>query len=356
MAASSLTTVLREDIDDIVDTIPEPDALRGSTVLVTGAAGMLPSYVVRTLAALNDRFSAGIRVLALVRNADRAVTALGADLLGRGDVELIVQDVSEPLTIQTRVDHIVHGASAARPSLHAQDPVGTIRANVVGTMNLLDLGVQRHASSFALMSSAEVYGSQPPDRQLIRESDYGGLDILNPRACYSEGKRAAESICAAYSAQHGMHVTIARFGHVYGPGMALDDGRVQAEFAACVLDGRDIRLNSDGTATRTYTYAADAVSGLFTAMLAGESTAYNIADSRGLVSIRELAEQFARARPAAGITVAFGGSVAGRAYSQAVRSGLDASRLAALGWEPHVDLAAGIDRLLRHHEEQLVHP
>jgi nucleoside-diphosphate-sugar epimerase len=316
---------------------------------------MLPSYVVHTLAALNDRRATGIHVLALVRNADRATKALGPDIVGRDDVELLVQDVTDPVRHDGPVDHIIHGASAARPSLHAQDPVGTVRANVVGTMNLLDLAVQRR-SSFTLMSSAEIYGTQPPERQLISESDYGGFDILNPRACYSEGKRAAESISAAYAAQHGIRTTIARFGHVYGPGMALDDGRVQAEFTACVLRGEDIRLNSDGSATRTYTYVADAVSGLLTAMLVGDATAYNIADQRGLVSIRELAEQFAAARPEAGVTVTFGGSVAGRAYNQAARSGLDASRLVELGWEPRVDLPTGIDRLLRHHEELLVRP
>ena len=102
------------------------------------------------------------------------------------------------------LDYVVHGASAARPALHGSDPVGTIRANMLGTFNLLDLCVAKGSRGFVLMSSAEVYGHQPPGTELIDEDSYGGFDILNPRACYSEGKRAAETMCAVYqrSARH----------------------------------------------------------------------------------------------------------------------------------------------------------
>jgi nucleoside-diphosphate-sugar epimerase len=202
------------------------------------------------------------------------------------------------------------------------------------------------------MSSSEVYGAQPEGVRLIPEGSYGGFDILNPRASYSEGKRAAETIAGVYAAQHGIDARIVRFGHIYGPGMALDDGRVQADFAANVVRGENIVLNSDGAAMRTYTYVADAVAGLFTALLVGRDRAYNVADPQGMVSIRELARKFAAARPEKGLQRVFANPehADDRAYNTSAFLGLDSSALEALGWRAQVDLTSGIDRMLRSYE------
>lgn len=337
--------VVAGDLDEILARDLPWDRLSGTTVLVTGANGMLPSYIVYTLLALNDRYGAGITVHGLVRNEAKARRLL-ADVLDRPDFHLVVQDVSTPLHLPGPVDHVIHGASAARPVLHGTDPVATIRANLLGSFHLLDLCVAKGSRRFLLMSSAEVYGTQPADVDLIEEQSYGGLDILNPRACYAEGKRAAETICAAYQAQFGIECRITRFGHVYGPGMAPDDGRVQADFAANVAAGRDIVLNSDGAGVRTYTYVADAVAGLFTVLLQGADMAYNVADPDGLVSIRQLAELFTRVRPGKGLRLVFTNESDARAYSQARRQGLSSKRLSELGWQPVVDLPTGLDRMV----------
>lgn len=344
MAALS-TPVVDGDITEIVQRDLPWEQLSGTTVLVTGASGMLPSYVVYTLLHLNDRNAAGIRVLGLVRNEQKARRLL-AGILERPDFELIVQDVAAPVELAGPIDYVIHGASAARPALHGSDPVGTMRANLLGTINLLELCVAKGSTGFVLMSSAEVYGAQPEGTELIDEHSYGGLDILNPRACYSEGKRAAETLCAVYQAQHGLRCRIGRFAHIYGPGMAADDGRVQADFAADVAAGRNIVLNSAGAAVRTYTYVADAVAGMFYALLLGTETAYNIADPAGLVSIRELATLFTQVYPERGLELVFTNEADARSYSPAQRQGLDGSRLAALGWQPRVPLAAGLARMV----------
>lgn len=345
---SALNPVIARDVEEILARDLPWHELDGSRVLVTGASGMLPSAVVHTLLGLNDARDAGITVYGLVRNESKARGVL-ASVLDRDDIRLLVQDVAAPVEIEGGLDLIVHGASAARPSLHGADPVGTMRANLLGTMNLLDLAV-RTGSRFALMSSSEVYGNQPAGVTLIDEQSYGGLDILTPRACYSEGKRAAETLCAAYAHQHGVDCRIARFGHIYGPGMALDDGRVQAEFAAKVIAGKDIVLNSDGSSSRTYTYVSDAVAGMFYTLLRGQETAYNIADPNGLVSIRQLADRFAAARPDLGIDVRIEAVDTGGRYAAAAALGLSSTRLQALGWRAEVDLATGIDRMLASHE------
>ena len=345
MTAVRTHPVVAADVAEIVARDLAWDVLAGTTVLVTGAGGMLGSYTARTLLALNDRDDAGINVVGLVRDEAKARSRL-ADVLERPDFRLVVQDVSLPLSLDGPLDYVFHGASAARPAQHSTDPVGTMRANILGSVNLLEACVAKGSRGFVLMSSAEVYGRQPPGTELIDEDSYGGFDILNPRACYSEGKRAAETLCAVYQAQHGLTARVARFGHIYGPGLAVDDGRVQADFAANVVAGTDIVLNSAGTAVRTYTYVADAVAGMFYALLRGDETAYNIADPAGLVTIRELARLFTEVRPAKGLRVAFTHAADQRAYSPAVVQGLSSARLARLGWHADVDLPTGLDRMV----------
>lgn len=349
--ASASSGVIARDLDEIIAGALPWEKLFGKTVLISGANGMIPAYVLRTLLRLNDARDAGIRVLGLVRNLEKARDIL-SDVEGREDFALIQGDVKQPLELGEKVDLVVHGASPARPSLHAASPVDTIRANVQGTFNLLDLCVASSNAGFVLMSSAEVYGQRPDDGDLVTENSYGAVDILNPRACYTEGKRAAETIAVSYHAQYGTPITVARFGHIFGPGMALDDGRVQADFAADVIAGRDITLNSDGSARRTYTYLADAVSGMFYAILNGESSAYNISDRDGFISIRELAEAFTRARPRKELEVRFREGIDVSAYNPVRGQGLDDAKLRALGWMPHVGLASGLDRTIAWHEER----
>lgn len=344
--------VVESDVDGIIANALPWEQLFGKTILVTGAAGMIPAYVVFTLLALNDEKNAGITVRGLVRNQEKAAATF-ADVLDREDFELLVGDVTRSGDVGGNVDLVIHGASPARPSLHAAHPVDTIRANVEGTFNLLDLCVRSGGAGFVLMSSAEVYGQTAEDGSLVSENSYGGVDILNPRACYTEGKRAAETISVTYNAQYGIPVTIARFGHIFGPGMALDDGRVQADFTADVLAGRNITLNSDGSARRTYTYLADAVAGLFFTLLVGDQIAYNVSDRDGFISIRDLARAFTAARPAKGLDVTFREGVDVSQYNPIKGQGLDDARLRGLGWQPTVGLAAGVDRTIAWHEERM---
>lgn len=342
--------VITKDIEGIISNDLPWDELKGKTVLVTGASGMIPSYILYTLLGLNDAKHLGIHVLALVRNEAKAKRILGR-ILERDDVTLIVQDVCIPLETESPVDYIFHGGSSARPSEHKKAPTSTIRANITGTFNLLDLAVEKKSSAFVLMSSSEVYGTVAGDIDEIKENDYGKIDILDPRSCYSEGKRAAETICSCFAAQYGIKCRMPRFAHIYGPGLSLDDGRVQADFASHIFRGYDIVMNSDGSSQRAYTYVADAVAGVFYVFLKGEDMAYNVADSKNIISIRQLAEAFIASRPEKHLklTIDIPEKSSGM-YNPAKFIGLDGSKLEALGWRPVTGIAEGCDKMLSNYE------
>ena len=346
------SSIIDEDVKRIIANDLPWDVFRGKTVLITGASGMIPSYFLYTFLALNDIRDMGVKIIALVRNGEKAKRVLGS-MLDRDDVELVCQDVSEPLQIDEHVDYIFHGGSAARPAQHKTSPTSTIRANLIGTFNLLDKAVQDKAEGFVLMSSSEVYGKQlSDDGDAITEDDYGRVDTLDPRSCYSEGKRAAETICSCYNAEYGIRVLTPRFAHIYGPGLALNDGRVQSDFAANVVRGEDIVMNSDGSSVRAYTYVADACAGVFYALLKGDGIAYNIADNNSIISIRELAEAFVASRPEKGLKVVIKAQTDGsRSYNKVKFIGLDGSRLEALGWKPEVQVKEGTARMISHFEE-----
>jgi len=339
--------VIEEDLDAIL-LHPLPwQELYGKTVLVTGASGFLGAYLVDTLARLNERDSgAAITILALARNAERLHDRL-PHLEDRADVRPLIQDVAEPPTTLTAPDFIIHAASEASPQHYLAKPVDTIRANALGTLHLLDLA-RAHGSRLLFLSSGAVYGGHDGTCEVISETEFGPLDPLDPRACYGESKRIAETLCSAYASQHGVHSVIARISHTYGPGLELDDGRVFIDLVAQILRGQDIVLHGDGLERRPFCYVTDMIAGLFTVLLRGQAgQAYNLGTTTEL-SIRDLAKLLLELNGDDRLSLRLG---PGAQLPDAPRSSghFDISKAAALGWQPHLPAEQGFARMLRHY-------
>ena len=292
------------------------------------------------------RFFINCRVIGLARTREKAERRF-AHLLGRADFSLLIQDVCSPVAIGDKVDFIIHAASQASPKYYGKDPVGTLLANTLGTHNLLCLAKKCDSQSFLFLSSGDVYGRVSAPEVPIKEDGYGPLDPTDVRSCYGESKRLGETMCVAWHHQYGIPAKIVRLAHTYGPGMALDDGRVFADFVANVVQHEDIVLKSRGTARRAFCYLADATVAFLTVLLLGENAqAYNVGNEECEISIAQLAEVLIGLFPERKLGVRFspGHTQNGYIESKADRGSPDTSKMRKLGWHPTTTIEEGFRR------------
>ena len=347
--------IVEQDVARIISHNLPWRTFAGKTILVSGANGFLPAYMVETLLYLNeaDR-SMNCRVIGLARNREKARRRF-AHLLDRPDFAIVIQDVTAPATIPVPVDFIIHGASQASPKYYGTDPVGTLAANSLGTYNLLSFARDCRSEGFLFLSSGDVYGQVDDAKIPNREDDYGYLDPTLVRSCYGESKRMGETMCAAFNHQYGVPAKIVRPTHTYGPGVALDDGRVFADFIANVVRREDIVLKSDGSARRAFCYLADAALAFFTVLLKGErGQAYNVGNESCEISVGDLARLLVELFPERALSARFDTKPAPAGYikSNVSRGSLDTTKLRGLGWRPTTTLAEGFKRTVMSFEEQ----
>jgi UDP-glucuronate decarboxylase len=340
--------VVEEDLRRIVSSDFAWDSFFGKTILISGANGFVPAYMVETLHFLNETANAGIHIVALVRNREKAMRRLG-HLATRPDLTLVVQDVCDPYRGPTEIDFVIHAASQASPAFYGTDPAGTFETNVIGTRRMLEVARQAKVQGFLFFSSGEVYGTPKDPSIPVSEKDFGYLDPTNVRSCYGEGKRGGETLCACWHAQFGVPTKIVRLSHTYGPGMDLNDGRVFADFVADVVAARDILLKSDGSARRPFCYLADATIAFFTVLLRGvNGEAYNVGSDREC-SILDLAEMLCRQFPERSRSIRREERNASDPYIPSSITGghFDLSKIEKLGWRPTTDIEEGFRRTVR---------
>ncbi|MDD6155102.1 MAG: NAD-dependent epimerase/dehydratase family protein [Eubacteriales bacterium] len=342
-----MNKILREDSEAIISKDITWDKLRGANVLVTGASGMIGSYLVRTMVLLNEK-GYDIKIYGLMRHPGK----LDKEILDQ--IEVIQQSVTEPIVSDVKFDYVFHTASPASPLIMKEDPVGTIAANTLGAWYTLKLAQESGAKGYLFVSSREIYGQPYADQKVFSEETYGFVDPLQPRSCYPEGKKAAETMAVCYYAQYGLNTKIARLAHTLGPGMTINDGRVQADFLRDVVNNRDIVLKSDGSSIRTYTYASDAAAAIFKIMLDSpvEERVYNISSEADTVSIKELAQTMVDAFPERELKLVFDipeskGNDGTAPFTLGI---LSSDKIRKLGWEPHYSLSEGVKRTVAYLE------
>ena len=312
-------------------------ATKGLT-LVAGGAGFIGSHLCRAL------LEAGKDVVCL----DNLQTARESNLLDLERHEgftFVEADITQPLPREiTRQAgafiRIYNLACAASPELYQADPEHTMLTSVVGTVHLLRLAEQSRAR-FLLASTSEVYGD--PEMHPQPESYRGNVSCIGPRACYDEGKRAAETLCFDFARTRRADVRVARIFNTYGPQMRLEDGRVVSNLICQALSGEPLTIYGNGTQTRSFCYVADTVDGLRRLMEceAMDLQPVNIGNQQE-ITILELAEELA-AMTGEQLEIVH----RDLPVDDPQRRRPDITRAREiLGWEPTTSLRAGLERTL----------
>lgn len=309
-------------------------------ILVTGGAGFLGSHLCDALIA------AGHEVLC-VDNFFTGSRANIHDALSNRNFELLRHDVTLPLYVE--VDEIYNLACPASPLHYQFDPVQTTKTSVVGAINMLGLAKRLKAKIFQA-STSEIYGD--PTEHPQRESYWGNVNTIGPRACYDEGKRCAETLFFDYWRQHRVRIKVARIFNTYGPRMHPSDGRVVSTFIVQALKGADITLFGDGSQTRAFCYVDDMIEGFIRLM----ETSADVTGPLNLgnpleFTMRELAERVIEATGSKSKIIHL--PLPQDDPKQRLPDISAAKKI--LSWHPRTDFEAGLTKTISYFEHILSH-
>lgn len=330
--------------------------LSGKTIMLSGATGMIGKYMIDFLMCCNENqvFEKPVRIVALSRNGERAGQRI-AQHFGKAAFRYVTCDVSREIPECGQVDYVIHAASNTHPLQYAQDSVGTIATNVLGTKNLLDYAVSHGTQRFCFLSSVEIYGENRGDVHRFDEAYAGYLDCNTLRAGYPEGKRTGEALCNAYAQTYQLDFVIPRLSRVYGPTMLDSDTKAISQFIKKAAAGEDIVLKSAGAQLYSYVYAADAVMGVLIVLMRGKTgEAYNISDMESEVTLRQIAEWLAEDY---GVQVVYEipDAVEQKGYSTATKALMDTGKAAALGFCPMTHMREGLIKTVSYLKEERSH-
>jgi dTDP-glucose 4,6-dehydratase len=307
-----MTNPLAQDLEHVLaHTGGLWDDLRGARLFITGGTGFVGCWLLESLLWANDRLTLGLSVVALTRNAS-AFERRAPHLARHPAVALHQGDVRTFDCLDGSFSHVVHAAADGRPLVNQDDRLRMVDTIVQGTRRALELACRSGARRFLLTSSGAVYGPQPAPITHLAEEYAGAPNPTDAHQFYGESKRAAEMLCCLYAHAH-LQPTIARCFTFVGPYLPLDVNFAVGNFVRDALNGGPIRISGDGTAYRSYLYAADLVIWLWTILLRGQATRpYNVG-SETSISIANLAHAVARrftpepdvriAKPATGATL-----------------------------------------------------
>ena len=303
------------------------------TILVAGGAGFVGSHLCDALLARRNR-------VICVDNFQTGARANVQALENHPDFRLIESDICDPIATDEPIDQVYNLACPASPPQYQADPIGTMMTSVVGAGNLLRLA-ERHGASFLQASTSEVYGD--PEEHPQREDYWGHVNCTGPRACYDEGKRAAETLCFDMLRANCVDARVARIFNTYGPRMSPGDGRIISNLIVQSLRGEPLTIYGTGEQTRSFCYVSDLVEGLMALMNVepNPGAPVNIGNP-GEFTIAELAQ----------IVLTMTGSASTIVHrplpvDDPQRRRPDITRAGeVLGWAPKVTLVEGLSRTI----------
>lgn len=301
------------------------------TILITGGAGFIGSHLSERLLSENNR-------VICIDNLFTGRKENVAKFLGNKNFIFINHDIINPLEIDDKIDQIYNLACPASPVHYRENPIRTVKANTIGVINMLGLA-KKHKARILQASTSEIYGD--PLEHPQKESYWGNVNTIGPRACYDEGKRVAETLFFDYHRSHNLEIRIARIFNTYGPNMSPNDGRVVSNFIIQALKGDDVTIYGDGSQTRSFCYVSDLVSGLMRLMDSGFIGPVNLGNPSEL-TVKNIAEKI----------ISLTGSKSKIIYKELPENDPKKRKpditLAKreLDWEPKINLEEGLDKTI----------
>ena len=322
------------------------DKLINANVLVTGANGLIASNFVESLIYLSDKLNLGINVYALCRSLDKSKKRF-ENIMSYSSFHLIIQDVIDPIDVDITFDFVIHAASSAHPGAFNTVPVDVMKANFIGTMNLLEY-CRLHKNSgknprFMFVSSSEVYGENFENNEYFTEDMNGSVNPDHFRACYPESKRASETLCVCYKKQYDSDIVIVRPAFIYGRQIIDDNIRADAYFLRQAINHENIVMYSKGDQIRSYLYINDCVSAMLFVLLKGESgEVYNIGNDESLITLHDYAQKIA---DIGGVELIYEpkSEPSDVKFLKTTRMILKSDKLKELGWNVQYSLDDGIN-------------
>lgn len=337
-----INPIVESDIKELILRKKYFEPFIGSSVLITGATGLLGSLMVKSISHYAGTVYACCRSTTKFESVFEGYTK---------NIIPVFSDITDLSISDYKLDYIIHAANPTDSKSFVEKPVDTITIAVEGTNHLLSQSIKKALKGFIYLSSLEIYGSFPDYDKIknVTEADYGYLEPVAVRSSYSESKRLVETLCKSYQSQYDIPVKIARLCQTFGAGVRYNDNRVFAQFARSVIEGKDIILKTKGETVRNYCYTTDAVAGILTVLTYGTvGGVYNVANMNTAISIADMADLFCRLYPESKSKVAFDiAEDAGKlGYNPTVKILLDSSKLEKLGWKPEIDFNNMIHRLI----------
>jgi UDP-glucuronate decarboxylase len=318
---------------------PDLETFRGKKFFITGVTGLIGSYLALFLVFLNKNHSFGVSIQGMGRNRSKFESFFGDSARF---IAFFEGDINKPVTLDVDTDFLVHLASNATPSLYANFPIETEMTLVRGTYNLFMAASALPHCRIFYGSSGDVYGAEKDPSKRMSEKMEGYIDSTDFRSCYTEGKRATETLCKAFEKEKGLDIVIGRICRVFGPSIREGDGRAVSSFLFSASKGHSISLTEKSKKyTFTFLYAGDVVSSiLFLLSKAKGGEVFNIGDNINYWSLDSLANFIA---DVANVKVVYNSKdMVGQGYSNFENSLLDCSKLLSLGWKPTFNVKKAI--------------
>ncbi|MBO4878552.1 MAG: NAD-dependent epimerase/dehydratase family protein [Ruminococcus sp.] len=333
----------RNDVSSAASCNIDWSKLKDSSIVISGATGLIGSFLIDVIMCRNSKNDLNCRIIALGRNKSKAAERF-AEYMEHPLFRFVECDICsiDDIDIDGDLDYFFHAASNTHPVAYATDPIGTITVNVIGLKNMLEIARKHNSKRFLFASSNEIYGENRGDTDKFKEDYCGYINCNTLRAGYPESKRVSEALCQAYIKQYDMDIVIPRLTRSFGATLLSSDTKALSQFLKKGVNGEDIILKSAGSQLYSFTYVADAVTGVLFCLANGnKGEAYNIATSSCDITLRELAQTIA---DYVGTKVIFEipDSTEAAGYSVVTKALLDGSKIEALGWKSDYDINKGI--------------